>query len=87
VVLAIKRRYDEHLDPQPRNPFLGVPMSFPGVKTEFRDARAPASSSFEPLLRRRRPLEPECRAVVLLNKADLLLSPTLSVRCALRGES
>nr|ACN26801.1 unknown [Zea mays] len=38
---------------------------------EVRDARAPASSSFEPLLRRRGPLEPDRRAVVLLNKADL----------------
>jgi mitochondrial GTPase 1 len=65
---------------------------------EVRDARAPASSSFEPLLRRRGPLEPDRRAVVLLNKADLadpsetevtrplLLSPALSVRCALGGE-
>ncbi|XP_023156954.1 DAR GTPase 2, mitochondrial-like [Zea mays] len=47
------------------------PHSFPGVKPEFRDARAPASSSFEPLLRRRGSLEPDRRAVVLLNKADL----------------
>jgi hypothetical protein len=36
-VLAIKRRYGEHLDPQPRNPFLGVPKSFPSVKPEFWD--------------------------------------------------
>ena len=96
-MLAIKRRCCEHLDPQPINPFLGVPKSFPGVKPEFRDARAPASSSFEPLLRRRGSLEPDRRAVVLLNKADLadpsetevtrplLLRPTLSVRCALGG--
>ncbi|RLM69085.1 uncharacterized protein C2845_PM17G04520 [Panicum miliaceum] len=35
--LAIKRRCGEHLDPQPRNPFLGVPKSFPGVKPEFWD--------------------------------------------------
>jgi hypothetical protein len=99
AVLAIKRRCGEHLDPPPRNPFLGVPKSFPSVKPEFRDARAPVSSSFEPLLRRRGPLEPDHRAVVLLNKADLadpseteltrslLLSPALSVRCALGGES
>jgi hypothetical protein len=97
-VLAIKRRYGEHLDPQLINPFLGVPKSFPGVKPEFRDARPPASSSFEPLLHRREPLESDHRAVVLLNKADLadpsetevtrplLLSPALSVRCALGGE-
>ncbi|OQU92101.1 hypothetical protein SORBI_3001G290300, partial [Sorghum bicolor] len=36
-----------------------------------RDARVPASSSFEPLRRRRGPLEPDRRRVVLLNKADL----------------
>uniref|UniRef100_A0A804REX2 ER membrane protein complex subunit 7 beta-sandwich domain-containing protein n=1 Tax=Zea mays TaxID=4577 RepID=A0A804REX2_MAIZE len=35
ALLAIKRRCGEHLDPQPRNPFLGVPKSFPGVKPEF----------------------------------------------------
>ena len=98
-MLAIKRRCGEHLVPQPINPFLSVPKSFPGVKPEFRDARAPASSSFEPLLRRRGPLEPYHRAIVLLNKADLvdpsetkvtrplLLRPALSVRCALGGES
>jgi hypothetical protein len=36
-VLAIKRRCDKHLDPQPRNPFLSVPKSFPDVKPEFWD--------------------------------------------------
>jgi hypothetical protein len=34
AVLTIKRRYGEHLDPQPRNPFLGVPKSFPNIKPE-----------------------------------------------------
>ncbi|CAL5057919.1 unnamed protein product [Urochloa decumbens] len=37
---------------------------------EVRDARVPASSAFEPL-RRRGPLEPDARRVVVLNKADL----------------
>ncbi|KAJ1296169.1 hypothetical protein BS78_01G278700 [Paspalum vaginatum] len=37
---------------------------------EVRDARVPASSAFEPL-HRRRPLEPDGRRVVVLNKADL----------------
>ncbi|RLN07931.1 DAR GTPase 2, mitochondrial [Panicum miliaceum] len=37
---------------------------------EVRDARVPASSAFEPL-RRRGPLEPDGRRVVVLNKADL----------------
>ncbi|KAG2651346.1 DAR GTPase 2, mitochondrial [Panicum virgatum] len=37
---------------------------------EVRDARVPASSAFEPL-RRRSPLEPDGRQVVVLNKADL----------------
>ncbi|OEL29600.1 DAR GTPase 2, mitochondrial, partial [Dichanthelium oligosanthes] len=37
---------------------------------EVRDARAPASSAFEPL-RRRGSLEPDGRRVVVLNKADL----------------
>ncbi|XP_066344541.1 DAR GTPase 2, mitochondrial isoform X3 [Miscanthus floridulus] len=38
---------------------------------EVRDARVPDSSSFEPLRRRRGPLDPDRRRVVLLNKADL----------------
>ncbi|KAF8689184.1 hypothetical protein HU200_041968 [Digitaria exilis] len=37
---------------------------------EVRDARVPASSAFEPL-RRRGPLEPDNRRVVVLSKADL----------------
>ncbi|CAL4969031.1 unnamed protein product [Urochloa decumbens] len=37
---------------------------------EVRDARVPASSAFEPL-RRRGPLEPDARRVVVLSKADL----------------
>ncbi|WVZ57709.1 hypothetical protein U9M48_008061 [Paspalum notatum var. saurae] len=37
---------------------------------EVRDARAPASSAFQPL-HRRTPLEPDGRRVVVLNKADL----------------
>ena len=33
--LAIKRRCGEHLGLQPRNPFLGMPKSFPGVKPKL----------------------------------------------------
>lgn len=55
---------------------------------EVRDARVPASSSFEPLRRRRGPLEPDRRRVVLLNKADLadpseteVIRPRPTLRC------
>jgi hypothetical protein len=47
-VLAIKRRCDEHLDPQPRNPFLGVPKSFPGVKPELWDGMRPRLAALRP---------------------------------------
>jgi len=46
--LAIKRRCGEHLDPQPRNPFLGVPKSFPGVKPEFWDGMRSRLAALRP---------------------------------------
>ncbi|XP_039843571.1 DAR GTPase 2, mitochondrial-like isoform X2 [Panicum virgatum] len=45
-------------------------LSLVDLVLEVRDARVPASSAFEPL-RRRGPLEPDGRRVVVLNKADL----------------
>jgi hypothetical protein len=47
-VLAIKRRCGEHLNPQPRNPFLGVPKSFPGVKLEFWDGMRSRLAALRP---------------------------------------
>jgi hypothetical protein len=47
-VLAIKRRCGEHLDPQPRSPFLGMPKSFPGVKPEFWDGMRSRLAALRP---------------------------------------
>jgi hypothetical protein len=45
--LAIKRRC-EGLEPQPRNPFLGVPRAFPGVKPEFWDGMRSRLAALRP---------------------------------------
>ncbi|KAK3120008.1 hypothetical protein QOZ80_9AG0679360 [Eleusine coracana subsp. coracana] len=45
--LAIKRRCGG-LEPQPRNPFLGVPRAFPGVKPEFWDGMRSRLAALRP---------------------------------------
>ncbi|KAL6658179.1 hypothetical protein ACP70R_003765 [Stipagrostis hirtigluma subsp. patula] len=45
--LAIKRRC-AGLQPQPRNPFLGVPRAFPGVKPEFWDGMRSRIAALRP---------------------------------------
>jgi hypothetical protein len=47
-VLAIKRRCGEHLDPQSRSPFLGMPKSFHDVKSEFWDGMRSRLAALRP---------------------------------------